>query len=90
MTDTLTLAPPSDPREQPILDELMLIRAELDILKKDRTTYVKSSTVIPLYDRVVEQVTRLNAIRENRPHEQNRRKPFLTLFTLYLACLTPQ
>lgn len=74
MTDTPLLNPPSDPREQPILDELMLIRADLDQLKKDRTTYIKSSTVIPLYDRVVEQVQKLTDIRENRPHEQNRRR----------------
>ena len=78
MTDTPTLAPPSDPREQPILDELLLIRADLDILKKDRTTYVKSSNVIPLYDRVVEQVSKLNAVRENHPHEQNRRMSLAT------------
>ena len=74
MTDTPLLNLPSDPREQPILDELMMIRADLDQLKKDRTTYIKSSTVIPLYDRVVEQVQKLTDIRENRPHEQNRRR----------------
>ncbi len=74
MTDTPTLQLPSDPREQPILDELMLIRHELDSLKKDRTTYIKSSTVLPLYKIVVEQVRKLTEIREDRPHEQNRRR----------------
>lgn len=73
MTDTPVLSMPTDPREQPILDELMLIRADLDILKRDRTTYVKSSTVMPLYDRLVAQVQKLTAIREGRPHEQNIR-----------------
>ncbi|KFX94217.1 hypothetical protein O988_00248 [Pseudogymnoascus sp. VKM F-3808] len=72
MADTPVLNIPTDPREQPILDELMLIRADLDLLKRDRTTYIKSSTVVPLYDRVVEQVQKLNAVREDRPHEQNR------------------
>lgn len=66
------LSLPTDPREQPILDELMLIRADLDLLKRDRTTYIKSSTVLPLYDRVVEQVQKLSAVREGRQREQNR------------------
>lgn len=82
MTETPLLSLPSDPREQPILDELMLIRADLDILKKDRTTYVKSSTVIPLYDKVVEQVQKLTDVREGRPHEQNRRR-FSLIMSLY-------
>lgn len=72
MAETPVQSMPIDPREQPILDELMLIRADLDLLKKDRTTYIKSSTVVPLYDRIVEQVQKLNAVREDRPHEQNR------------------
>ncbi|KFY63845.1 hypothetical protein V496_03631 [Pseudogymnoascus sp. VKM F-4515 (FW-2607)] len=72
MADTPVLNIPTDPREQAILDELMLIRADLDLLKRDRTTYIKSSTVVPLYDKIVEQVQKLNAIRENRPLEQNR------------------
>lgn len=72
MADTPVLNIPTDPREQAILDELMLIRADLDLLKRDRTTYIKSSTVVPLYDKIVEQVQKLNTIRENRPLEQNR------------------
>lgn len=72
MADTPVLNIPTDPREQAILDELMLIRADLDLLKRDRTTYIKSSTVVPLYDKIVEQVQKLNAVRENRPLEQNR------------------
>lgn len=72
MADTPVMNIPTDPREQPILDELMLIRADLDLLKRDRTTYIKSSTVVPLYDKIVEQVQKLNAVREDRPREQNR------------------
>lgn len=63
---------PLDPREQPILDELLLLRTDLTLLKQDRTTYVKSSVVLPLYNRVVDQVSKLNEIRSNHPQEQNR------------------
>lgn len=72
MANTPVLSMPLDPREQPILDELLLIRADLDLLKQDRSTYIKSSTVVPLYDRVVDQVTKLSAVREGRPNVQNK------------------
>jgi len=72
MADTPTLPPPLDPREKPILESLMRIRDELTLLKTDRTTYVKSSDVIPLYDRVVDQVKLLNEIRIDKPQETNQ------------------
>jgi hypothetical protein len=86
MPNTPVLSMPLDPREQPILDELLLIRADLDLLKQDRSTYIKSSTVIPLYDRVVEQVTKLYAVREGRQHVQN--KGMLQHWITYV-CLLP-
>ncbi|PMD27176.1 hypothetical protein NA56DRAFT_640914 [Hyaloscypha hepaticicola] len=72
MADTPTLPPPLDPREKPILESLMRVRDELTLLKTDRTTYVKSSDVIPLYDRVVDQVKLLNEIRVDKPQETNQ------------------
>ncbi len=74
MADTPTLQLPTDPREQPILDQLLSIRAALTLLKQDRSTYVKSSDVLPLYEKVIEQVRILNEIRTDKPREENRGK----------------
>ena len=71
--DTPNLPLPLDAREQPILDALMRIRDELTLLKLDRSSYVKSSDVIPLYDRVVDQVKLLNEIRTTeKPEKENQ------------------
>lgn len=72
MTDTPNIPLSLDPREQPILDSLIAIREDLTSLKKDRTTYIKSSDVLELYERVVKQVQELNEIRADKPQEQNR------------------
>ncbi len=72
MTNTPKLLPPLDSREQPILDSLTKIREDLTQLKQDRSTYIKSSDVVDLYDKVVEQVRQLNAIRANKPQEHNQ------------------
>jgi hypothetical protein len=74
MADTPTLPLPLDSREQPILDSLMRIRDELTLLKQDRTTYVKSSDVVTLYERVVDQVKLLNEVRIDKPQENNQGK----------------
>ena len=63
---------PLDPREHPILDSLVAIRDKLLLAKQDRSTYVKSQDIIPLYDEVIEQVQKLNDIRVEVPLEQNR------------------
>lgn len=72
--DTPNLPMPLDAREQPILEALHRIRDELTLLKQDRSTYVKSSHVLPLYDRVVAQVQLLNEIRAEKPGEDNQRR----------------
>jgi hypothetical protein len=78
MADTPTLPPPLDPREKPILESLLRIRDELTLLKTDRSTYVKSSDVLPIYDRVVDQVKLLNEIRIDKPQENNQGWPKLS------------
>jgi hypothetical protein len=55
-----------------MLESLQRIRDELTLLKTDRTTYVKSSDVLPLYDKVVDQVKLLNEIRIDKPQETNQ------------------
>ena len=52
----------------------MRIRDELTLLKQDRSTYVKSSDVVSLYDRTVDQVKHLNEIRADKPQENNQGK----------------
>lgn len=74
MADTPSYPMPLDSREQPILEKLEQIRNELTLLKTDRSTYIKSSDVMQLYDRVVEQVRLLNDVRADKPTEENRRQ----------------
>jgi len=61
-----------DPREKPVLDSLLAIRDQLTLLKQDRTTYVTSGSVIPLYEKTVDQVRILNEIRADKPQEDNK------------------
>ncbi|KAF2704828.1 hypothetical protein K504DRAFT_461083 [Pleomassaria siparia CBS 279.74] len=74
MADSPAVRIPLDPKEQPILDKLLAVRVKLELLKQDRSTYVKSQDVVDLYDEVVEQVVILNDIRATgaKRLEQNR------------------
>ena len=72
MTDSPAYRLPDDPKEQPILDKLLLVRDHLSILKQDRSTYVKSEDVIKYYNQVISQVEALNKIRVDKRDEQNR------------------
>ncbi|KAF6844058.1 hypothetical protein CMUS01_01471 [Colletotrichum musicola] len=70
--DTPTCPPPRDAREKEILDRLVSIRDRLQLLKQDRTTYIRSQDVIPLYDETIEQVRLLNEFRSADRREENR------------------
>lgn len=72
MTDSPAPRIPLDPKEQPILDKLLAVRTKLELLKQDRSTYVKSQDVIDLYNEVNEQVLILNEVRTTKRLEQNR------------------
>lgn len=72
MTDSPAFQYPLDPKEQPILDRLYVIRDQLALLKSDRSTYVKSQDVLSAYNKVIEQVESLNDARANKRDEQNR------------------
>lgn len=76
MADTPSAHLPLDPAEQPVLDALLAIRTELTFLKQDRSSYVKSSDVMPLFDRTLEQVRILNELRSDHPREENRGKAY--------------
>ena len=62
--DTPAVPLPRDARERAILDRLTIIRDKLLLLKMDRSTYIRSQDVIPLYDETIEQIKGVNAIRE--------------------------
>ncbi|KAL9590760.1 MAG: hypothetical protein Q9203_000398 [Teloschistes exilis] len=74
MTDSPAFQTPLDPKEQPILDRILTIRDQLSLLKQDKSTYIKSYDVLEVYDHLIEEVHRLNVIREEhgKPLEQNR------------------
>jgi hypothetical protein len=64
---------PQDTREQAVLERLQVIRDQLLLLKQDRTTYIRSQDIIPLYDQTIEQVKELNAVRaETGNSDENR------------------
>lgn len=63
---------PVSAQEKPILEKLVLVRDKLLLLKQDKSTYVKSSDVLPLYEEIIEQVHRLNDTRGSDKLVQNR------------------
>ena len=71
--DTPAVPLPDDAREQAILDRLTVIRDSLLLLKGDRTTYIRSQDVIPLYDETLEQVKQLNTTRAETGNKQENR-----------------
>lgn len=55
MADSPLLSAPLTTQERPILDKLLQIRDKLLLLKQDKSTYVKSADVLPLYEEVINQ-----------------------------------
>lgn len=71
--DTPATPAPQDAREKAVLERLVTIRDELLLLKQDRTTYIRSQDVLPLYNQIIEQVKELNIARaESGNTEENR------------------
>ncbi|KAL2808711.1 hypothetical protein BJX63DRAFT_408255 [Aspergillus granulosus] len=60
---------PLDPREQPILESVLRLRDALLLLKQDKSSYIRSRDVLPLYEEVIREVEKLNTFRK----EQDRR-----------------
>nr|XP_018266501.1 uncharacterized protein I303_00476 [Kwoniella dejecticola CBS 10117]OBR88659.1 hypothetical protein I303_00476 [Kwoniella dejecticola CBS 10117] len=57
--------------ELPVLESLITIRNRLTALKKDTTRFIRAPDVMPIYNSVVKQVTRLNAIRDEQSQNQS-------------------
>jgi hypothetical protein len=75
--------------EQPVLEKLISLRQRLQLLNKDRTKYIKSQDVILVYDALIEQVQKLNNIRQyaGEHKEQNRLDTVLDdVFQLLSLC----
>ena len=71
---------PLDPREQPILERLLRTRDALFLIKQDKSSYIKSRDVLPLYEEVIAEVEKLNAARKEpeRRLVHNRRESCYT------------
>ena len=85
MSDSPFALAPLDPREKAILEALLIVRDKLLLLKQDKSTYVKSQDVLPLYEQVIEQVSKLNGVREDE-HKQlelNRGQSSMGNFKIY-------
>lgn len=67
--DSPAVPGPLDPQEQPILEELLRTRDALLLIRQDKSSYIKTRDVLPLYEAVIAQVEKLNAVRK----EQDRR-----------------
>jgi hypothetical protein len=74
MTDSPRAQLPIDPDERPIEGQLQQIGSQLELLKKDKSCYVKSGDIIKLYKDTIEQVKALNEVRQrkDKKDEQNR------------------
>ncbi|WVR03285.1 hypothetical protein IAU60_000276 [Kwoniella sp. DSM 27419] len=57
--------------ELPVLEALITIRNRLTALKKDTTKFIRAPDVMPIYNSVVKQVTRLNNIRDEQSQSQS-------------------
>ncbi|KAF7631747.1 hypothetical protein F9C07_2277024 [Aspergillus flavus] len=72
--DSPAVPAPLDPQEQPILDRLLRTRDALLLIKQDKSSYLKSRDVLPLYEEVVSEVEKLNAVRKGKdrrlPHNR--------------------
>lgn len=71
--DTPAVPLPRDPRERAVLEQLVMIRDHLLLLKQDRTNYIRAQDVLPLFDQTMEQVKELNLARvETGDKDENR------------------
>lgn len=77
---------PLDPREQPILERLLRTRDALLLVKQDKSSYIKSRDVLPLYEKVTNEVEKLNAVRkgQERRSVHNRRESLAYRYALDL------
>ncbi|EAL18696.1 hypothetical protein CNBI2840 [Cryptococcus deneoformans B-3501A] len=66
---------PVPQEELPVLEALINIRNRLTALKKDTTKFIRAPDVMPIYNSVVKQITRLNAIRDEQQQSHSALNP---------------
>ncbi|KAM0188749.1 hypothetical protein ACHAPA_009291 [Fusarium lateritium] len=71
--DTPAIPMPRDPRERAILDKLQLVRDRLLLLKQDRTNYIRTQDVMPLFDDTMDQVKDLTVVRAETGDKEETR-----------------
>ena len=64
--DTPALPAPVDPREQTILDQLIRIRDSLLLLRKDKSSYIRTIDVLHYFEDVNAQVEQIAAVRKDQ------------------------
>lgn len=64
--DTPAFPAPVDPREQTILDELLRIRDSLLLLRKDKSSYIRTVDVLHYFEDVNAQVEQIAAVRKDQ------------------------
>jgi hypothetical protein len=72
MTDSPIVRAPIDPAEEPILEKLLSIRDHLQLMKQDKSCFLKTDAVMRQYNDIIPQIHALNEIRKTKPQEQNR------------------
>ncbi|OJJ47499.1 hypothetical protein ASPZODRAFT_114257 [Penicilliopsis zonata CBS 506.65] len=72
--DSPAVPVPLDPQEQPILERLLRTRDSLLLLKQDKSSYIKSRDVLPLYEEVIAEVEKLNAVRKEQDERVARNR----------------
>ncbi|KAF1814590.1 hypothetical protein P152DRAFT_456860 [Eremomyces bilateralis CBS 781.70] len=72
MTDSPVVRAPLDPAEKPILDRLLQVRDGLELLRQDKSTYVKSQDIIGAYEEVIVQVHALDEKRKGKRTDDSR------------------
>jgi hypothetical protein len=61
---------PLEPKEQPILDALFRIRNQLELMRTDKSCFIKASAVKELYHDIIPQVHALNDLRAGSLEQQ--------------------
>jgi hypothetical protein len=72
MTDSPVVRAPIDPQEEPILEKLLSVRDHLELMKQDKSCFLKTDAVMSQYRDIITQVHALNEIRATKREEQNR------------------
>jgi hypothetical protein len=63
---------PTNPKEQPILDDLLRIRNQLELMRQDKSCFIKTQDVKQLYHDIIPQVHALNDLRGNDLEQQTQ------------------